>query len=71
MSLYCPSSIEWSREVVYNFLLYYSMNCAMAIFKLNGRSEYSGQSYKASSIVIYDSRVIPDLKIPHITTLES
>ena len=31
----------------------------------------SGQSYKASMIVIYDSRVIPDLKIPHITTLES
>ena len=31
----------------------------------------SGQSYKASTIVIYDSRVIPDLKIPHITTLES
>ena len=33
--------------------------------------ETSGQSYKASTIVIYDSRVIPDLKIPHITTLES
>ena len=31
----------------------------------------SGQSYKASTIVIYDSRVIPDLKIPHITMLES
>ena len=31
----------------------------------------SGQSYKASMIVIYDSRVVPDLKIPHITTLES
>ena len=30
----------------------------------------SGQSYKASTIVIYDSRVVPDLKIPHITTLE-
>ena len=31
----------------------------------------SGQSYKASTIVIHDSRVVPDLKIPHITTLES
>ena len=31
----------------------------------------SGQSYKASTIVIYASRVVPDLKIPHITTLES
>ena len=30
-----------------------------------------GQSYKASTIVIYDSRVVPDWKIPHITTLES
>ena len=33
--------------------------------------ELCGQSYKASMIVNYDSRVIPDLKIPHITTLES
>ena len=31
----------------------------------------SGQSYKNSTIVIYDSRVVPDLKIPHITTLDS
>ena len=31
----------------------------------------SGQSYKASTIVIYDSRVVPDLKIPHIMTLDS
>ena len=31
----------------------------------------SGQSYKASTIVNYDSRVVPDWKIPHITTLES
>ena len=30
-----------------------------------------GQSYKTSTIVIYDSRVVPDLKLPHITTLES
>ena len=33
--------------------------------------EFSGQSYKASTIVNYDSRVVPDLKIPHIMTLES
>ena len=31
----------------------------------------SGQSYTDSTIVNYDSRVVPDLKIPHITTLES
>ena len=30
-----------------------------------------GQSYKASTLVIYDSTVIPDLTIPHITTLGS
>ena len=30
-----------------------------------------GQSYKASTIVNYDSRVVPDLKLPHITTLDS
>ena len=29
------------------------------------------QSYKASTIVNYDPRVVPDWKIPHITTLES
>ena len=32
--------------------------------------EPCGQSYKAPTIVNYDSRVIPDLKIPHIMTLE-
>ena len=31
----------------------------------------SGQSYKASTIVIYDSLVVHDLKIPHIMTLDS
>ena len=31
----------------------------------------SGQSYKHFMLVNYDSRVKPDLKIPHITTLES
>ena len=31
----------------------------------------AGQSYKSSTIVIYDSRVVPDVKIPHIMTLDS
>ena len=30
----------------------------------------SGQSYKATMIAIYDSRVVPDLKISHIMTLD-
>ena len=29
------------------------------------------QSYKACTIVDYDSRVVPELKMPRITTLES
>ena len=33
--------------------------------------ETCGQSYKSSMIVIYDSRVVHDLKIPHLTTLDS
>ena len=31
----------------------------------------SGQSYKHFTLVNYDSRVVPDLKLPHITILES
>ena len=31
----------------------------------------SGQSYKGSKIIINNLRVLPDLKIPHIKTLES
>ena len=30
-----------------------------------------GQSYKQFTLVNYNSRVVPDLKTPHITTLES
>ena len=41
------------------------------VFQLCRTFKYSGQSCKASTIVIYDSRVVPDLKIPHIMTLES
>ena len=32
---------------------------------------YCGQSYKHFMLINYDSRVVPDWKIPHITTLES
>ena len=35
----------------------------------NRNTDLCGQSYKACTIVNYDSRVVPDLKIPHITTL--
>ena len=43
----------------------------LSFFTFNTASVTCGQSYKASMIVIYDSRVVLDLKIPHITTLES
>ena len=33
--------------------------------------EHSGQSYKHFTLVNYNSRVVPDWKIPHIRTLES
>ena len=39
--------------------------------KASENSLICGQSYKAPTIVIYDSRVIPDLKLPHIMTIES
>ena len=39
-------------------------------FTFANHCSLSGQSYKATTIVNYDSRVLPDLKIPHITTLE-
>ena len=38
---------------------------------MNPSKKNSGQSYKHFTHVNYDSRVVPDLKIPHITTLES
>ena len=45
--------------------------CKLTILLLLLDSVTCGQSYKSSTIVIYDSRVIPDLKLPHITTLKS
>ena len=43
----------------------------MKIPNSNNFKNISGQSYKHFTIVNYDSRVIPDLKLPHIMTLES
>ena len=39
--------------------------------RYTGISTSCGQSYKQFTIVIYESRVVPDLKIPHIMTLDS
>ena len=35
------------------------------------RLDTSGQSYKQFMLINYDSRVVPDLKTPHIMTLGS
>ena len=47
---------------------FYDMN--VYYYKGNPAHAVCGQSYKHFTIVIYDSRVVPDWKIPHITTLE-
>ena len=41
------------------------------LLRIVERQDPRRQCYKASTIVIYDPRVIPDLKILPITTLES
>ena len=41
-----------------------------SINSLVSEAIFRTQSYKASTIVINNSRVVPDLKISHIMTLE-
>ena len=41
---------------------------AYILFAVLSANANSGQSYKHFTIINYDSRVIPDWKIPHITT---
>ena len=47
-----------------------SVSIKMALEVLSLTDISCGQFYKASTIVIYDSRVVPNLKIPHITALD-
>ena len=44
---------------------------AFNVSKSFSTSDICGQSYKHFMLVNYDSSVVPDWKIPHITTLES
>ena len=44
------------------------VKCSTNLFTTNVTCD---QSYKQFTLVIYDSRVIPDLKVPHITTLDT
>ena len=50
---------------------YYIKNICSLVESNPVRLETSGQSYEASMIVIYNSRVVLNLKIPHITTIDS
>ena len=51
-------------------VLFYTFWNTFGAFCAYDKSLNCGQSYKGSTIVNYDSRVVTDLKIPHITTLE-
>ena len=42
---------------------------ALWCLQMKNKIEPSGQSYKGYTIVNYDSRVVPDWKTLHITTL--
>ena len=72
-----PSSSSWSHKKSLcnkSFLLWSELFDSETCCWSNSRglvfiSVTSGQSYKAPTIVIYDSRGVPDLKLPHITTL--
>ena len=76
MKINCP--IKWSKQIDSKRLYAVSRKgealCVYFLFAI-WRHSYCGgvqwHSYKTSTIVIYDSRVIPDLKIPLITTQES
>ena len=68
-----------SKTISFNFLLLFKLPCLFVsvgggnldfLPKKLYNITFCGQSYKASTIIIYDSRVIPDWKIPHIMTLE-
>ena len=51
------------------------LECGLPWTDLNNfvlpKDKISGQSYKHFMLVNYDSRVVPDWKISHITSLES
>ena len=53
-----------SLDSTASLLTIFSFLVRSSLFKL----ETSGQSYKQFTLVNYDSRVIPDLKTPHIKT---
>ena len=68
-------SFECIMEIVLQRSLNISVNCAAATdsikFSFKESNFCCGQSYKHFTLINYDSEVVPDWEIPHITTLES
>ena len=58
-------------KVAKDFIFWQIWSPLLRIVERQDPRHTCGQCYKASTIVIYDPRVIPDLKILPITTLES
>ena len=70
----CTPFVTQSQGKIVNVLMVMLMTIILNLKQRYASTcliNFSGQSYKASTIVIYDSRGVPDLKIPHITTIES
>ena len=65
------SSTNWAQTTAQaHFKLHKDTAFIEYDFRLILEDSFSGQSYKHFTLVNYDSRVLPDWKIPHITTLE-
>ena len=63
-----PNKSNWYTKVIWH--LTGNIRIANLLF-LSIEESVCGQSYKHFTLVNYDSIVVPDWKIPQITTLES
>ena len=70
-----PSGGMFELIIILKVYLKHTSHTLLSHFMTNllkkSGSQISGQSYKQFTLVNYDSRVVPDLKTPHITTLGS
>ena len=58
-------------KVIFNKIIMLSLSCGHLGKNQSSFPHICGQSFKHFTLVNYNSRVVPDLKIPHIMTLES
>ena len=59
------------QDVMVTFFFFLRCHhCFCFLTTFDNKAFFCDKSYKASMIVIYDFRVVADLKIPHITTLD-